>query len=290
MGERVLLRGGYVLSMDDDVGELPTGRRAGRGRPDRRGRPRARGRGRRAARRDRARRHARLRRHPPPHLADAASAAICADWTLSDYFRGIRSAISPNCSRRGRLRRQLRRRARGARRRRDHDPRLLALQQHARSTPTRALQGLRDAGIRARLRLRLLPGADAAEPAFTDHEQRLADARRIRDDELASDDALVTMGIALTEVGLLPVRPDDRRGRARRASWSVPIVLHTGCSGARRSPRGSPSSTTTGCSAPSRCTSTATRSTTATSTGSPTTTARSPRARRPRSRWAWATR
>ena len=25
MSERVLLRGGYVLSMDDDVGELPTG-------------------------------------------------------------------------------------------------------------------------------------------------------------------------------------------------------------------------------------------------------------------------
>ena len=89
MSERVLLRGGYVLSMDDEIGELPAGdvliedgRIAAVA-------PRIESRDAERRRRRRARRHAGLRRHPPAHVADAA-ARVCADWTLMDYFRGIR--------------------------------------------------------------------------------------------------------------------------------------------------------------------------------------------------------
>ena len=70
--------------------------------------------------------------------------------------------------------------------------------------------------------------APAAEPVFTEHEQRLADARRIRERELASEDALVTMGVALTEVGLLPFEQTIAEARSAR-ELGVPSVLHTGC-------------------------------------------------------------
>src|SRR5271167_3860582 len=56
------------------------------------------------------------------HTWQTALRGICSDWTLMDYFLGVRSTLSPRY-RRGRLRGQLRGRARGARRRRHHDPR-----------------------------------------------------------------------------------------------------------------------------------------------------------------------
>src|SRR4029450_3880121 len=71
--------------------------------------------------------------------------------------------------------------------------------------------------------------APAPEPVFTDHEQRLADARRIRSGELSSDDALVTMGLGLTEVGLLPFDQTIAEARSAR-ELGLPSVLHTGCS------------------------------------------------------------
>src|ERR1700678_4289230 len=63
---------------------------------------------------------------------------------------------------------------------------------HCNNTPEHAdaaLQGLRDARIRAMFAYGYYP-APTAEPAFTEHEQRLADARRIRERELSSEDAL----------------------------------------------------------------------------------------------------
>ena len=68
---------------------------------------------------------------------------------------------------------------------------------------------------------------------------RLADARRLREQQLASDDALVTMGIALTETGLLPFEQTIAEARSAR-EMGVPMVLHTGCSWGLRATEGVP--------------------------------------------------
>jgi cytosine/adenosine deaminase-related metal-dependent hydrolase len=70
--------------------------------------------------------------------------------------------------------------------------------------------------------------APAAEPVFTEHRQRLADARRIRESELPGEDGLVTMGVALTEVGLLPFEQTIEEARSA-LELDIPSVLHTGC-------------------------------------------------------------
>ena len=105
---------------------------------------------------------------------------MCADWTLEDYFRGIRpddlaATARPTTSTPG-----------------NHLGALEALDagvttildfSHCNNTPEHAdaaLQGLRDAGIRALFAYGYYP-APVAEPGFTDHDERLADARRIRD-------------------------------------------------------------------------------------------------------------
>ena len=64
-----------------------------------------------------------------------------------------------------------------------------------------ALRGLREAGCRAVFAY----GYQAVlspDYSFADNEARLADARRLRSWELADDGALVTMGVALAELGL----------------------------------------------------------------------------------------
>jgi cytosine/adenosine deaminase-related metal-dependent hydrolase len=102
---------------------------------------------------------------------------------------------------------------------------------HCNNTPEHAdaaLQGLRDAGIRAMFAYGFYP-APTAEPGFAGHDQRLADARRIREQELSGDDGLVTMGVALTEVGLLPFEQTIAEARSAR-ELEIPSVLHTGCS------------------------------------------------------------
>jgi 5-methylthioadenosine/S-adenosylhomocysteine deaminase len=151
---------------------------------------------------------------------------VCADWTLEDYFRGIRMSISPNCSAEDVYAG-------------NHVGALEALDagvttildfSHCNNTPEHAdgaLQGLRDAGIRAMFAYGYYP-APTAVPVFTEHEQRLADARRIREQLLSGDDGLVTMGVALTEVGLLPFEQTVAEVRSAR-ELGVPSVLHTGC-------------------------------------------------------------
>jgi cytosine/adenosine deaminase-related metal-dependent hydrolase len=226
VSERVLLRGGYVLSMDHDVGELPTGDVLLEG-----GRIEAVG--------------PRLEVEDAElldvsghvvmpgfvdthrHTWQSPFRGICADWTLEDYFRGIRTTISPNCSAAdvyagNHL---------GALEGLDAGVTTILDFSHCNNTPEHAdaaLQGLRDAGIRALFAYGYYP-APAPEPVFTDHEQRLADARRIRSGELSSDDALVTMGVALTEVGLLPFDQTIAEARSAR-ELGLPSVLHTGCS------------------------------------------------------------
>jgi cytosine/adenosine deaminase-related metal-dependent hydrolase len=226
MSDRLLLRGGYVLSMDDEVGELPSADVLIEGDSI-------------------AAVGARLDADDAElldvsghvvmpgfvdthrHTWQTPFRGVCADWTLEDYFRGIRMSISPNCSAEdvyaGNLLGSLEALEAGVTTILDFS--------HCNNTPEHAdaaLQGLRDAGIRAIFAYGYYP-APSESPSFADHADRLADARRIREQQLPSDDALVTMGVALTEVGLLPF--EQTIAEARSASeLEIPSVLHTGCS------------------------------------------------------------
>ena len=226
MSERVLLRGGHVVSMDEAVGELPCA--------------------------DVLIEDGRIATVAPDlgvadadvldvsghvvlpgfvdthrHTWQTPFRGVCADWTLEDYFRGIRTTIAPRCAAQDVYAG-------------NHVGALEALDagvttildfSHCNNTPEHAdaaLQGLRDAGIRAIFAYGYFP-APVAEPVFTDHDSRLADARRLRDDDLHDDDGLVTMGLALTECGLLPFEQTIAEVRSAQ-EMQVPSVLHTGCS------------------------------------------------------------
>jgi cytosine/adenosine deaminase-related metal-dependent hydrolase len=225
MSDRILLRGGYVLSMDDGVGELPEGDVLIED-------------GAIAAVQSRiAAEDAELidvSGHvvmpgfvdTHRHTWQTPFRGVCADWTLEDYFRGIRMSISPNCSAEDVYAGNYV----GALEALEAGVTTILDFSHCNNTPEHAdaaLQGLGDAGIRAVFAYGYYP-APSTEPVFIEHEQRLADARRIREQSLSSDDGLVTMGVALTEVGLLPFEQTIAEARSAR-ELGVPSVLHTGC-------------------------------------------------------------
>jgi cytosine/adenosine deaminase-related metal-dependent hydrolase len=160
------------------------------------------------------------------HTWQAPFRGLCADWTLPEYFRGIRMSISPNCTPEDVYAGNLL----GALEALDAGVTTILDFSHCNGSPEHAnaaLQGLRDAGGRAVYAYGYYP-VTPPEPGFADHRQRLADAGRIRERELASDDALVTMGVALTEVGLLPFEQTIAEVRSAH-ELQVPSVLHTGC-------------------------------------------------------------
>lgn len=150
---------------------------------------------------------------------------ICADWTLADYFYGIRLAVSPAYTAEdvhvG-----------------NHLGALEALNagvtaildfSHCNNTPDHtdaAVAGLRDAGIRAVFGYGFFNSAPM-EPSAPSHDDRVADFARITDAELSSD-GLLSLGVALTELGLVPLSDTrDEIEAARRRSGIV--VAHTGC-------------------------------------------------------------
>jgi 5-methylthioadenosine/S-adenosylhomocysteine deaminase len=160
------------------------------------------------------------------HTWQTALRAICADWTLMEYFRGIRQTISPRYTPEdvhvGNYVGALEALNAGVTTILDFS--------HCMNSPAHAdaaLEGLRDAGIRAVFGYGYFPVA-SDEPAFAEHIDRIEDARRIRNERLSSDDALVTMGIALTEVGLLPFELTKAEIESARELDAL-VVTHTGC-------------------------------------------------------------
>ncbi len=225
MSDRVVLRGGYVLSMDERVGELTTGDvliedgviGAVKARLDVEDAEVVDVSG-----------HVVMPGFVDTHRHtwQTPFRGVCADWTLEEYFRGIRMSISPNCAAEDVYAGNYV----GALEALEAGVTTILDFSHCNNTPEHAdaaIQGLRDAGIRAMFAYGYYP-APTAEPVFTEHEQRLADARRIRERHLSSEDALVTMGVALTEVGLLPFEQTIAEARSAR-ELGVPSVLHTGC-------------------------------------------------------------
>lgn len=160
------------------------------------------------------------------HTWQTALRAICADWTLTEYFRGIRQTFSPRYAPEDIYAGNYV----GALEALDAGVTTILDFSHCNNSPAHAdaaLQGLMEAGIRAVFGYGYFP-APVAKPAFTDHSQRIADARRIKTEHLPSDDALVTMGIALTEVGLLPFELSKAEVESARELDAL-VVTHTGC-------------------------------------------------------------
>ena len=150
------------------------------------------------------------------HTWQTALRGICADWTLLDYFLGMRSTLSPRYTAEDVYVGQLRGCARGARRRRHDDPRLLALQQHARACRPRDRR-LGGRGDPRGVRLRLLRPA-ARRPAL--HHPRDAPRRLEARERGAGGPSRRSSqhGHLAHRAGVDPVRRDLRRGTRRHAS------------------------------------------------------------------------
>jgi len=136
------------------------------------------------------------------HVWQTAMRGICADWTLLDYFLGIRvnaaavygadDVFAGNFV--------------GALEALDAGVTCVLDFSHCLNTPEHAdeaVRGLREAGIRGTFAYGMYP-VPVAEPAFADVGARAADARRVRERHFSAEDDLLRMGIALTELGLVP--------------------------------------------------------------------------------------
>jgi cytosine/adenosine deaminase-related metal-dependent hydrolase len=159
------------------------------------------------------------------HTWQTAMRGICADWTLLDYFRGMRlqisGAIGPEDVYAGNLV--------GALEALDSGVTTLLDFSHCLNSPEHAdeaVRGLTDAGIRAIFAYGMFP-VPLEQPAFATPEARLADARRVRERHFSSADGLLDMGVALTELGLVPF--DVTRAEVALArELDVMVTAHTG--------------------------------------------------------------
>ena len=174
MTKRILLRGGCVLTMDEELGELPAGDVLVEDGRDRRG-------GRAIEAGDAevldVSRHVvmpGLRGHAPAHLADAVSRRSAPTGRSRTTSCGIRVSISPACSP---PRTSTPATCVGALEALDAGVTTILDFSHCNNTPEHAdaaLQGLRDAGIRAVFAYGYYPApVDSPEPVFTEHAQRL---------------------------------------------------------------------------------------------------------------------
>jgi 5-methylthioadenosine/S-adenosylhomocysteine deaminase len=225
MSDRLLISGGYVLTVDDEIGELERGDVLIED-----GRIAAVGEDLRSA-------DAEVLTatgcvvmpgfiDTHRHTWQTPFRGICADWTLGDYFRGIRLGISPNCAaedvKAGNYV--------GALEALDAGVTTIVDFSHCNNTPEHpdgAIDGLEEAGIRAVFAYGYF-ASPIMEPAFKEHADRLADARRLREGRLSGNEGLVRMGVALTELGLIPFEQTIAEVRSAR-EMDIPIVMHTGC-------------------------------------------------------------
>jgi 5-methylthioadenosine/S-adenosylhomocysteine deaminase len=159
------------------------------------------------------------------HTWQTAMRAICADWTLLDYFRGIRLNIStayrPEDVYAGNYV--------GALEALDAGVTTILDFSHCLNTPAHAdeaVRGLHDAGIRAIFAYGFYP-VPLEEPVFTSHDLRLEDAGRVRAEHLPGDGQILGMGVALTELGLIPYE-DTRRELETARELGVLVTAHIG--------------------------------------------------------------
>lgn len=152
--------------------------------------------------------------------------AICADWTLVDYLFGIRFGICPaylpeDVYLGNRL---------GALDALNSGVTTILDFSHCNNTPDHAdaaISGLVDAGIRAVFGYGFFE-SNPAESQFGSHSDRLADFGRIAETRFSGSEGLVTLGAALTEPGLVPFEATRAEILTARERGAV-IVTHTGC-------------------------------------------------------------
>lgn len=160
------------------------------------------------------------------HTWQTQMRAICADWTLIDYFFGIRLSVSPAYTADdvylgNRL---------GALEALNAGVTTILDFSHCNNTPEHsdaAVKGLRDTSIRAVFAYGFFDSSPMAPQHFTDHTQRIADFERVAAMHFPATDDLLTLGVALTEVGLVPLRCTKAEVEAARARDAL-IVCHTG--------------------------------------------------------------
>ncbi|MCW2796165.1 amidohydrolase family protein [Nocardioides sp.] len=157
------------------------------------------------------------------HMWQTNLRAMLADWSLHEYMRGIRFSISPVLTAEdiGDA---------------DYIGALEALNagvttvfdySHSVNSPdhaTAAAEALIESGIRAVYGYGLVQ-APVSHPAFTSVEDRIKDAHRLYDEVLPSGETLVTMGMALSEVGLIPWTDSMKELRASQ-EMGVPVSIH----------------------------------------------------------------
>ncbi len=158
------------------------------------------------------------------HTWQTALRAVCADWTLGEYFRGVRQAFSPRYAAQDVYAGNLV----GALEALDAGVTTIADFSHAINTPEHAdaaVAGLQESGIRAVFAYGCFAPPSAA-PGFADHGARLNDARRVAAD--ISADGRVRMGLSLTEAGLVPWADTTAEVTLAR-ELGGPCLTHTGC-------------------------------------------------------------
>ncbi|OBK27259.1 amidohydrolase family protein [Mycobacterium asiaticum] len=160
------------------------------------------------------------------HTWQTQMRAICADWTLLDYFFGIRLSVSPAYTADdvylgNRL---------GALEALNAGVTTILDFSHCNNTPEHsdaAVKGLRDSGIRAVFAYGFFDSSPLVPQHFTEHDQRRADFERVAATHFRSADDLLTLGVALTEVGLIPLRHTRAEIETARAHDAL-VVCHTG--------------------------------------------------------------
>ena len=160
------------------------------------------------------------------HTWQTALRGICADWSLLDYFLGMRSTLSPRYTAEdvgvGN--------EAGALEALDAGVTTILDFSHCNNTPEHAdaaVDGLAGAGIRAVFAYGYY-APPRAEPHFASHAARLADSRRVSDALAGRPGGLLSMGISLTEPGLIPFTDTCKEVETARELGAV-IATHTGC-------------------------------------------------------------
>src|SRR3954469_12671779 len=169
------------------------------------------------------------------HTWQTAMRAICADWTLMEYFRGIRINISPEYTADDVYAGNYV----GALEALDAGVTSILDYSHCNNSPAHAdagIAGLREAGIRGVYAYGYFP-APVAEPAFASPAERIADARRVRSEHFSSQGDLLTMGVAITEAGLIPFEDTAAEVRSARELGAL-LTAHTACVWGSRSTMG----------------------------------------------------
>ena len=164
------------------------------------------------------------------HTWQSALRGIAADWTVARIHAGDASRARDALSARGHLHRQPDGRAQPDQRRRDHAGRLVPQQSDARRTPTRRSTGWRNpASAPSSCTARPSPIRSRGRSISARSRCRAREIERLRKGRFASDDGLMTFGLAIlgpyysvwdvTRAGRRAcqrARPDLQHARGRR--------------------------------------------------------------------------